>query len=75
MPVFEHHDSVHALGYAGIMRHDDKTGTEILIQLHHQLQHALGGTPVQIAGWLVGQYTCWLSHQRSGQRCALALAT
>ena len=43
-------------------------------QLQHQLEHAVGGVAVEVAGGLVGQHAGRLRDQRAGDRHALALA-
>ena len=47
---------------------------EVAVESEHQVEHRLGGVPVEVAGRLVGQHAGRPRHQRARQRRALALA-
>jgi len=56
-----------------VMGHHHKSRAMRTRELQHQLKHAIGGGPVQIAGGLVGQHARGLRHQGPRNRHALAL--
>ena len=43
-------------------------------QLQHEVEHAVGGAAVQVAGGLVGQHAIGPRHQRTGHRHTLTLS-
>ena len=53
---------------------DDKRRALVARQLQHQLEHAVGGAAVQVAGGLVGQHAGRLGDQCAGNRDTLAFA-
>ena len=57
-----------------VMGHDDEAGTELAIQLQHELEHLRGVHAVEIAGRLVRQNELRPGDQGARHRGALALA-
>ena len=58
-----------------VMGDDKKTDAVLPVQFKHQFIDFLGGFAVQIAGWLIGQYTKGACHQSTGDGSALPFAS
>ncbi len=57
------------------MGDDHETRAPLPIQLQHQLEHAFRVAAVEVAGRFVREHELRLRHQRTGNGCALTLAT
>ena len=57
-----------------IVRDDHQRRADHAIEIEHQVEHVRGGTPVEVAGRLVGEHAARLRHQRARERHPLALA-
>ena len=68
-------DSPDAASQRRVVGDDDKARLPRAIERQHQFEHALGGLPVEIAGWLISEHASRLGDQRSGDRRPLALAS
>ena len=73
-PVFENQHSVHAFGDRLVVRHDDETRTQLLIQLEHELQDMFAVAGIEISRWLIGKYELRPCNQRPRDGGALAFA-
>ena len=64
-----------AAGNGPVVRHQHQRGTQLPVEVKHQLHHLFARGKVQAAGGLVGQKHGGLDHKRARQCHALLLAT
>ena len=74
MPVLELLNAIHLRRQIRIVRDDDEARAEHRVELEHELEHASARWPVEVTRWLVGKHDTRLSHERTRDGRAMALA-
>ena len=73
--VLQAQHAAHAMRELQVVRDHDEARAEITVELEHEVEHAVRGVAVQVAGRLVREYSLRVGHERARHRCALALAS